>query len=547
MKKELYQIKLASELLRQKSNEDLQFQIEKVKKQVKLTSNGLDNVLVDWFALVQEISARTLGLRHYETQLLAGIYLHLGKIVEMKTGEGKTLSSTLPASLNALTKKGVHVVTVNDYLAERDKKWMGKVYAGLNLSVGLVKSVTNRWEKRKNYECDITYLTNSELVFDYLRDSSALHPEELVQRSFSYCIIDEIDSILIDEARTPLILSTSQGRNNLKKLALAKAIVSTLQAPLDFEFDEKGREIHLTEKGYQEIKEKLGKDSLYDLDDPWILDILNALKAKYIFKLNKDYIALNKKIVIVDEFTGRLMEDRRWSLGIHEAIEMKENVSLGNATKTKTAITYQNFFTLYPKFCGMTGTAKTAEKEFKNIYNLDVVVLSTSKSMIRQDFFDFVYQSELSKWKAVLSKSKECFEKGQPILIGTASVEKSEFLAELFSVSNIPYQILNAKPENINRESEIVAQAGEPFAVTIATNMAGRGTDIILGGNPNFKVKQLLTHILVDQLPLKEVLKKYLLIEFDEKIDISLKKKKAKKFRKRKKNFFFYTGNLERI
>jgi len=505
MKKKLYQIKLESELLREKTDEELQVKIEKIKKQVNLTS--LDSVLTEWFALVQEISYRKIGLKHYETQLLAGIYLHDGKIVEMKTGEGKTLSSTLPVSLNALTKKGVHLVTVNDYLAERDKNWMGKIYNGLNLSVGLVKSATNNNEKRKNYDCDITYLTNSELVFDYLRDTSALYPDELVQRPFNYCIIDEIDSILIDEARTPLIISAPQGENNIKKLTLAKILAGMLQQGIHFEVDEKRREINLTEKGYQEVKERLGKESLYDLEDPWILDILNALKAKYIFKLNKDYIVLNNKIVIVDEFTGRIMEDRRWSMGIHESIEIKENLSLGNITKTKTSITYQNFFTLYPKFCGMTGTAKTAEKEFKDIYNLEVVVLPTAKPMIRKDFSDLVYQTELSKWKAVLSKSKECFEKGQPILIGTASVEKSEFLADLFSTSKIPYQILNAKPENINRESEIVAQAGEPFAVTIATNMAGRGTDIILGGNPSFKVKQLLTNLIIEQVPLSLILK----------------------------------------
>lgn len=515
MKKYIYEIKQEAALLSQKTDEELALKIEKVKKRALLSS--LDSVLVEWFALVQEISYRTIGLKHFDTQLLAGIYLHGGKIVEMKTGEGKTLSSTLPVSLNALGKKGVHVVTVNDYLAERDKSWMGKVYNGLNLSVGLIKPSDNTFEKKKNYKADITYLTNSELVFDYLRDSSAFYQDELVQRPLNYCIIDEIDSILIDEARTPLIISTPQGETNLKKLSLAKIIANFLEKDVHFELDEKRRDINLTEKGYQEVKEQLGKESLYDISDPWILEVLNALKAQYIFKLNKDYIVLNNKIVIVDEFTGRVMEDRRWSMGIHEAIEMKESLKIGNSTKTKTSITYQNFFPLYPKFCGMTGTAKTAEKEFKDIYNLEVIVLPTSKPMVRKDLSDFVYQNELAKWKSVLATSKECFQKGQPILIGTASVEKSEFLSDLFRVSEIPHQILNAKPENINRESEIVAQAGEPYAVTIATNMAGRGTDIILGGNPTFKTKQLLTGLFFENFSF-EITQKFL--DLPNKIEI---------------------------
>jgi preprotein translocase subunit SecA len=496
MKKYIYQIKQESDLLRQKTDEELALKINAIKKRSKTTI--LDNLIIEWFSLVQEISWRKIGLKHFDTQLLAGIYLHQGKIVEMKTGEGKTLASTLPVALNALSGKGVHVITVNDYLAERDQNWMGKIYKGLNLTVGLIKSGSNYYEKRKNYQADITYLTNSELVFDFLRDSTALQAEELVQRAFHYCVLDEIDSILIDEARTPLILSMPEGEKNLKKLSLAKTIAYSLEKGIDFELDQKRREINLTEKGYQEVKEKLGKDTLYDLKDPWILDILNALKAKYLFQINKDYIILKNKIVIVDEFTGRVMEDRRWSMGIHEAIEMKEKLAIGNVTRTKTSITYQNFFTLYPKLSGMTGTAKTAEKEFQDIYGLNVVVLPTWKPMIRKDFPDLVYQTELAKWKAVLTKAKECFQRGQPILIGTSNVEKSEFLSELFTTSGIPHEILNAKPENVFRESEIVAQAGEPYAVTIATNMAGRGTDIILGGNPTFKVKQILTSIYME-------------------------------------------------
>ena len=518
MKKFISNVKSELSILETKTDQELEIEIEKLQKQSK--KEPLENIMSKWFACVQETSYRKIGLKHFDTQILAGLLLHEGKIVEMKTGEGKTLASTLPVSLNALTKKGIHVVTVNDYLAERDQKWMGKVYKGLNLSVGLVKSNSSLIEKKKSYQCDITYVTNSELVFDYLRDSSALHKEEVVQRPFNFCVIDEIDSILIDEARTPLILSTFQGDSNLNKLYLAKAIANTLEKEIDFQIDEKRREINLTEIGYQKTKERLGKKTLYDADDPWILEILNALKAEHSFKLNKDYIVLNNKIMIVDEFTGRIMEDRRWSMGIHEAIEVKEKVELGGGTKTKSSITYQNFFTLYPKLAGMTGTAKTTEKEFQDIYNLDVVVLPTSKPMIREDLGDLVYQTELAKWKSVLNESKECFKKGQPILIGTATVEKSEFLSDLFKISQIPHQILNAKPENVKRESEIIAQAGERFAVTIATNMAGRGTDIILGGNPYFKVKQQLSEFILEKKESTELInnfRKNVYREYEEK------------------------------
>ena len=497
MKKYIFDIKTELSNLQSKTNEELDLGIEKLKKRSK--NESLDNILVPWFAMVQEISYRKIGLRHFDTQLLAGMILHQGKIVEMKTGEGKTLASTLAVSLNALAGKGTHVVTVNEYLAERDQRWMGKIYNGLNLTVGLVKSENSIIEKQKSYNSDITYVTNSELVFDYLRDSSAFNQNEIVQRPFYYCVIDEIDSILIDEARTPLILSSFLGDINLNKLYLAKSISKILEKNKDFQIDEKRKDINLTEEGYQKTKTLLGKKSLYEADDPWILEILNALKAEYIFKLNKDYIVLNNKILIVDEFTGRIMEDRRWSLGIHEAIEIKEKVELGGGTKTKSSITYQNFFTLYPKLAGMTGTGKTTEKEFLDIYNLEVVVVPTSKPMIRKDLSDLVFQTELSKWKAVLNQSKEAFKKGQPVLIGTATVEKSEFLSDLFKISKIPHQVLNAKPENVKRESEIVAQAGERYGVTIATNMAGRGTDIILGGNPYFKVKQKLIQYLIEK------------------------------------------------
>ena len=497
MKNLIYNIKSESEKLTNLTDEQIRSKIEKVKK--RALKEPLDRLIPEWFPLIQEVAYRTIGLKHFDTQLLAGALLNQGKIVEMKTGEGKTLVSTLPVGLNALSKKGVHVVTVNEYLAERDQKWMGKIYNGLGLSVGLVKSNNTTKQKQKSYNADITYVTNSEVVFDYLRDSSAYNLNEIVQRPFNFCLIDEIDSVLIDEARTPLILSAVKDTENINKLYLAKAIANILEEDIDFQLDEKRKDINLTEKGYQETKLRLGKTSLYDPNDPWILEILNALKAKYFFKLNKDYIILNNKIVIVDEFTGRIMEDRRWSMGLHEAVEIKEKLEVGGGTKTKSSITYQNFFTLYPTLSGMTGTGKTTEKEFKDIYNLDVVVLPTVKPLIRKDLPDLVYQNELAKWKAVLNQSKVCYEKGQPLLIGTATIEKSEFLSDLFKASKIPHQVLNAKPENVGRESEIVAQAGERNTVTIATNMAGRGTDIILGGNPTFKTKEKIWNLVIEK------------------------------------------------
>ena len=533
MKNLINNIKLESKNLASYTEEELDATIEKIKR--KADKEGLDNIITDWFALVQEVSERKIGLKHFDTQLLAGILLHQGKIVEMKTGEGKTLASTLPVSLNALSNKGVHVVTVNEYLAERDKNLMGKIYNRLGLTTGLVKNEQTNIERKTNYNCDITYVTNSELVFDFLRDSSAYNLDELVQREFNFCIIDEIDSILIDEARTPLILSVPNDDLNTNKLYLAKAIAKSLEREIHFQIDEKRKDINLTELGYKEAKQRLGKKTLYDSDDPWILELLNALKAEYIFKLNKDYIILNDKIVIVDEFTGRVMEDRRWSLGIHEAVEIKEKVAVGGGTKTKSSITYQNFFTLYPKLSGMTGTGKTTEKEFQDIYNLEVLVLPTAKPMVRIDESDLVYQTELSKWKAVLSQTQECYRKRQPILIGTSSVEKSEFLSDLFKVTNIPHEILNAKPENLLRENEIIAQAGKPCAVTIATNMAGRGTDIILGGNPTFQTKKILTEVLLDK---KE------LIEKNERL-LSLIELTTKEYEK--KNIEFLRRDVENL
>lgn len=488
LKKQISEIKNFSQNFEKFTEDELASKIQELKQKVK--QKGLVNILTEYYALIQEVSSRTLGLKHFDNQLLAGILLNQGKIVEMKTGEGKTLASSLPIAFNALSQKGVHVVTVNEYLAERDQKWMGKIFENLNLTVGLIKNTMNFQTKQKNYAKDISYLTNSELVFDFLKDNSSYNLDDLMQRSLHFCLIDEIDSILIDEARTPLILSSFVESQDQSKLYLGKFIADRLEKDIDFEVDEKRKDINLTDLGYQKLSFFLGKISLYDLSDPWILEILNALKASYLFKLNKDYIILNNKIAIVDEFTGRVMEDRRWGMGIHEAIEVKEKLPNEGRSKTKISITYQNFFPLYPKLCGMTGTGITAEKEFKDIYNLEVCLIPTHKKMLRQDLNDLVYQNELSKWKAVLVKSKECYEKGQPILIGTTTIEKSELLSELFRFSKIPHQVLNAKPENLIRENEIIAQAGKQYAVTIATNMAGRGTDIILGGNIAFQIKE---------------------------------------------------------
>lgn len=483
-------------------------EIERIIHQLKCRGKkeSLDSILPEWFGIVQEVSRRKIGFKHFDSQLLAGLMLHQGKVIEMKTGEGKTLASTLPVSLNAILEKGVHVVTVNDYLAERDQKWMGKIYEGLGFSVGLVNSISSVEEKKRSYSSDITYVTNSELVFDYLRDSSADFKEDVVQRPFSFCIIDEIDSILIDEARTPLILSTLQENVNNEKLQKADFLANFFSKKLDFELEEKTKDIYFTEFGYKKALNILGKTTLYEPTDSWILQLLNALKAKHIFKKNKDYIVLNNKICIVDEFTGRVMSDRRWSLGIHEAIETKEQVEIEGSSKTKNSITYQNFFLLYPKLAGMTGTAMTAKKEFEEIYKLKVVEIPTQKVMVRKDLEDFVYTTEMSKWKAVVRKANDCFITEQPILIGTTNVEKSELLSNLLKSANIPHQLLNAKPENVERESEIVALAGERQAVTIATNMAGRGTDIILGGNPLFQAKQKIWEILITKTINEETL-----------------------------------------
>ena len=459
----------------------------------------LDDILPEAFAVVREAGKRVLGMRHFDVQLLGGIVLHNGQIAEMKTGEGKTLVATLPSYLNALTGRGVHVVTVNDYLARRDAEWMGQVHRFLGLSVGLIQQGMSPEERRRNYACDITYATNSELGFDYLRDNMATTINEVVQRPFNYCVIDEVDSVLVDEARTPLIISGQVDRPTEKYLT-ADELVRQLVRDDHYEVDEKARNVIMSDEGFIAAEQMLGVTDLFDSEDPWAHYIFNALKAKELYLRDVNYIVRAGEVVIVDEFTGRVMPGRRWSDGLHQAIEAKERVEIQNETQTLASITYQNFFLLYPKLAGMTGTAKTEEAEFEKIYNLEVTIIPTNRTNSRKNYSDVVYKTEVAKWKAVAEECLEMHEMGRPVLVGTTSVEKSELLSELLAERNIPHNLLNAKPENVERESEIVAQAGRRGAVTIATNMAGRGTDIILGGNADYMARLKVREYLMPKL-----------------------------------------------
>ena len=471
----------------------------------------LDDLLPEAFAVVREASKRVLGMRHFDVQLIGGMVLHEGQIAEMKTGEGKTLVATLPSYLNALTGRGVHVVTVNDYLARRDAEWMGQVHRFLGLSVGWVQQSMSPLERKKNYECDITYATNSELGFDYLRDNMAADQSEIVQRNFQFCVIDEVDSILIDEARTPLIIS-GQVERPQEKYQKAAEVVANLKRALDnskdgidpegdYEVDEKQRSCILTDEGFAKAEELLSVKDLFDPKDPWAHYVTNALKAKELFVKDVNYIVRDKEAVIVDEFTGRVMPGRRWSDGQHQAIEAKENLPIQPETQTLASITYQNFFLLYPRLSGMTGTAKTEEVEFEKTYKLQTTVIPTNRKVSREDWVDQVFKTESAKWRAVAKETAGIHKQGRPVLVGTTSVEKSELLSALLSEQEVPHNLLNAKPENVEREAEIVAQAGRSGAVTIATNMAGRGTDIILGGNSDYmarlKIKEILSARLV--------------------------------------------------
>ena len=466
----------------------------------------LDDILPEAFAVVREASKRVLGMRHFDVQLIGGIILHQGRIAEMKTGEGKTLVATLPVYLNALTGKGVHVVTVNDYLAKRDSEWMGKLYKFLGLTVGLVISRMEPSKKKEAYAADITYGTNNEYGFDYLRDNMVIHKEEMVQRPLSYAIVDEIDSILIDEARTPLIISGTAAQssdlykqaNDFVKRLKAKTLVEEDAKDLeqaednekyDYIIDLKAKSATLTGKGTKKAEEFFKLENLNDIDNSEIVHHINqALRAHGIMKKDIDYIVKDGEVLIVDEFTGRIMYGRRYSDGLHQAIEAKENVKIANESKTLATITFQNYFRMYDKLSGMTGTAMTEEAEFREIYNLDVITIPTNKPMIRKDLNDIIYKNERAKFRAVVEDIKQSHSKGQPVLVGTVSIENSEKISSILKREGIKHEVLNAKYHE--KEAEIIAQAGKYGAVTIATNMAGRGTDIMLGGNSEFLAKQ---------------------------------------------------------
>lgn len=471
------------------NNEELKAKTHLLKKNLK-EGRSLDLIIPESFALVREAASRVLNERHYDVQLMGGIFLHQGKIAEMKTGEGKTLVSTLPAYLNALTEKGVHIVTVNDYLAKRDSQWMGKIFNFLGLSTGCITHELDDVDRKKNYNCDITYATNNELGFDYLRDNMKYDLSEMVQREHNYCIVDEVDSILIDESRTPLIISgRSEGKSNL--YLLANKFINKLQKT-DYEIDEKNKNAILTDGGIDKIERLsihegiLKNDNFYDPQNLNLVHHVNqALKANFLFNKDVDYILRENKIQIIDEFTGRILGGRRFSDGLHQAIEAKENVEIQEENQTLASITYQNYFRLYQKLSGMTGTAMTEAEEFFDIYKLNVVSVPTNRPMIRKDLNDQIYRTEKEKYLAITNKIIECHNKGQPVLVGTTSIEKSEKISKYLVEKNIKHNVLNAKQHD--KEAKIIAEAGKIETITIATNMAGRGTDIQLGGNKDFR------------------------------------------------------------
>ena len=489
---------------RQLSDEALKDKTRQFKQRLE-AGETLDELLPEAFAAIREAADRVLGMRPYPVQLIGGIVLHQGRIAEMKTGEGKTLVAILPCYLNALTGRGVHVVTVNEYLAKRDSEWMGKVYRYMGLSVGLVIPGMQSAQRREAYAADITYCTNNELGFDYLRDNMAIYKQELVQRGHAFAIVDEVDSILIDEARTPLIIS-GKGEDSSKLYEMADQFVSTLHKKVfaktedkedhdtydcDYYVDEKSRTVGLTSAGVQKAERFFGVENLADSDNATLSHHINqAMKARGLMKKDIDYVVKDGEIIIVDEFTGRLMYGRRYNEGLHQAIEAKEKVTVAGESKTLATITFQNFFRLYDKLSGMTGTALTEEQEFESIYKLDVVEIPTNRPVARIDHPDVVYKTEAGKFRAIINQVKQCHEKGQPVLVGTISIEKSEILSKLLKREGIPHNVLNAKYHEL--EAQIVAQAGKFGAVTIATNMAGRGTDIMLGGNAEFLAKNEL-------------------------------------------------------
>ena len=495
------------ETMQKLSDEQLKAKTDEFKKRLK-EGETLDDILPEAFAVVREASFRVLGMKQYRVQLIGGVVLHEGRIAEMKTGEGKTLVATLPAYLNALTGEGVHIVTVNDYLASRDKEWMGKIYEFLGLTVGVIVHGLDNDERRENYNCDITYGTNNQFGFDYLRDNMIIYKSEAVQRGLNYAIVDEVDSILVDEARTPLIIS-GEGDKSTDLYIHANTFVQGLtkrfldpkesegdvfdremkEETVDVIIDEKKKTASLTEKGTAKAEKFFGIENLSDVSNMEIAHHINqALKANNTMSKDVDYVVRDGEILIVDEFTGRIMEGRRYSEGLHQAIEAKEKVEVKSESKTLATITFQNFFRMYKKLSGMTGTAKTEEDEFNEIYHMDVVEIPTNKPVIRQDFNDRVYISEKGKYDAIIDEIEKVHATGQPILVGTISIENSEKISKMLKMKGIPHDVLNAKQHQ--REAEIVAQAGTFGKVTIATNMAGRGTDIMLGGNPEYMAKK---------------------------------------------------------
>ena len=537
------------------SDKELRGKTDEFKSRLE-KGETLDDLLPEAFAVMREAAKRVLGMRHFDVQLIGGIILHQGRIAEMKTGEGKTLVATLPVYLNALTGKGVHVITVNDYLAKRDSEWMGKVYKFLGLTVGLAIAGMNPQEKQKAYACDVTYGTNNEFGFDYLRDNMVIYKEQLVQRKLNYAIVDEIDSILIDEARTPLIISGrgaqssdlyKKADNFVRKLS-AKVIVeedvkdfeqAEDNEKYDYIVDLKAKSASLTQKGIKKAEEEFGLENFNDIENSELVHNVNqALRAHGIMKKDIDYIVKDGEVLIVDEFTGRIMYGRRYNNGLHQAIEAKEHVKIADESKTLATITFQNYFRMYDKLSGMTGTAMTEEDEFEEIYKLDVVEIPTNKPMQRIDNPDIIYKNENAKFRAVIEDIKESHKKGQPVLVGTVSIEKSEKLSKMLDKEGIKHEVLNAKSHE--KEAAIIAQAGKFGAVTIATNMAGRGTDIMLGGNSEFLAKQEMKRLRytpeqieqstafneTDNEEILDARKKYK--ELEEKFDKEIKEEKEK-------------------
>jgi preprotein translocase subunit SecA len=514
------QVEALSPEFAQLSDDELKAKTNEYRKRVA-DGESLDDLLPEVFAQVREASERVLGMRHFYVQLIGGIVLHQGRIAEMKTGEGKTLAATLAVCLNALAGKGVHVVTVNDYLAKRDSEWMGKLYTFLGFTVGLVIHDIPPEARQPSYAADIVYGTNNEFGFDYLRDNMVIRKERMVQRDLSFAVVDEVDSILIDEARTPLIISGA-GDKSTDMYMTVNRFVKKLRLEEDFDIDEKLKAINLTEQGIAKSEREFGVDNLADIENTELNHHINqALKANHIMKRDIDYVVKDGQVIIVDEFTGRLMIGRRYSEGLHQAIEAKENVRVERESRTLATITFQNYFRMYRKLSGMTGTAKTEEDEFQGIYGLDVVEIPTNKPMIRTDSNDVIYATEKGKFRAVVEEIKRVYESGRPVLVGTVSVEKSEVLSGLLTRVGVKHNVLNAKHHE--KEAMIVAQAGKKGAVTIATNMAGRGTDIILGGNPDYSarsdmrlegfadplIEQSVSHAPTDDMEIMEARRRY--------------------------------------